>query len=183
MGTLHDVKAPLFRAFENKCHAVDFASGRFRMGVLGRYRDIEDVSRQDTQEGYGHYIDRCKTHWHFQLGNPIYVLFLSGPEVDLAFLQERMGPFAVRINDPLAFAREIERHFASSGIATFNGVHGGSVTYTKGQAIGDELDSGDRARLSITQKPNAYSHECEYRLYTILNQRPRAQVDGFLYVD
>jgi len=183
MSKLHDVQSPLFRAFTEEQYANDFIRGKFRFGELGRYRRIEDQSRQDASEGYGHYVDSRNHQWHTELGGAIYVLSFSGPDVDQYFLRERMGAFVVRLDDPEGFCRDIERHMESRGIRSFNGIHGRLVEYTRGQTIRREMDAGQRAMLSVTQKPDTFRHECEYRLYTILNQHPRCLVAEFLPID
>lgn len=183
MSKLHCVRSPLFRAFTKEQYANDFVRGKFRFGELGRYRRIEDPSRQDGSEGYGHYVDSQNHQWHTELGGAIYILPFSGPDVDQRFLRETMGAFIVRLDDPEGFCRDIERHMESRGIRSFNGVHGRPVEYTKGHTILREMDPGQRAVQSVTQKPDTFRQQCEYRLYMILNQHPRCPVAEFLNID
>ena len=183
MSKLHRLQSPLLRAFTEQQYANKFVCGKFRFGELGRYRRIEDQSRQDSSEGYGHYVDSRNHQWHTELGGAIYVLSFSGPNVDQCFLREKMGVFIVRLDDPEGLCRDIERYMVSRGIRTFNGVHGHSVKYTKSHTIRRDMDAGQRAELSVTQKPDTFRQECEYRLYTILNQHPQCPVAEFLNVD
>lgn len=183
MGTLHDIQTPLFRAFTKERYADDFLQGKFRLGALNRYRRIEDPSRQDIQEGYGHYVDGADHEWHFEFAGPIYVLCLSNPNIDFEYLRSRMGHFVVRLNNPETFVRTVEGHLCSGGIRSFNGLHGKAVNYNKGHIIDQEVDPSDRALLSVAQKPDTYRRECEYRLFTILNQHPRTPYAEFLEID
>ncbi len=183
MGTLNDIQIPLFRAFSEECYAADFATGKFRLSVLTQYRSIEDISRQDSEEGHGHYKDRHGHDWNFELGGRIYILCLSRPEVDQKYLREHMGAFIVQVNDPAKLACDIELSLRKQGIKTFNGVHGGLVKYTKGRMVIEELDPIKRAFLSVTQKPESYAPEYEYRLFTILNEDPKTPARDFINID
>jgi hypothetical protein len=175
--------SPLLRAFSQERFAVDFVQGKLRFGLLERYRQIEDGSRQDRSEGYGHFLDAQNQAWHVEFGGPIYVLCFSRPEVEFKFLRDRMGLFVVRLGDPVALARDVETYMASHGIRTFNGVHGRPVEYNKGMVVSRELDAMQRAILSVTQKPAQYRQECEYRLFTIVNQHPQSPVAEFVNID
>ena len=184
MVKLQGLPQILLRAFSEERYALDFVSGgKLRFGELGRYRKIEDGSRRDSSEGYGHYVDAQSQQWHMELGGAIYIFCCSSPDVDPAYLREKMGRHIVRIRDPSALALDIERQLQKRGIRTFNGVHGRPVAYTKGTTIHRTMDASQRAVLSITQKPTEYCPECEYRFFTILNQHPRGSVEEFLHVN
>jgi hypothetical protein len=183
MSKLRAVRSPLFRAFTHEQYANDFVRGKFRFGELGRYRRIEDLSRQDDSEGRGHYVDSEHHQWHTELGGSIYVLSFSSPDINQDFLSDRMGAFIVRLDDPQVFTLEIERHMTSRGVRSFNGVHGHPVEYTAGRTICREMDPMQRAVLSVVQKSDTFRQECEYRFYTILNQHPQCQVAEFLNID
>lgn len=183
MAKLHGLRSPLFRAFTKKQYANDFVRGKFRFGELGRYRRIEDASRQDGSEGHAHYVDPQNHQWRTQFGGPVYVLSFSGPKVNLQFLREKMGAFIVRLDNPEALCRDIECYMQSCGIRSFNGVHGHPVEYTKGHTISRNMNGFQRAVLSVTQKPDTFQQEYEYRLYTILNQYPNCPVADFLSID
>jgi hypothetical protein len=183
MGILHDIQTPLFRAFSKERYAIDFSGGKFRLRALSEYRSIEDTSRQDAAEGYGHYKDRYGHDWNFEFGGRIYLLCLARPEVDKDYLRERMGPYIVKINDSAELAHDIERSLHAKGVETFNGVHAGAVQYTKGHTVIKELDPMRRAFLSVMQKPESYSSEHEYRFFTILNEDERIPAREFIDVD
>lgn len=91
----------LYRGFTQLSYALDFIqSGRFRLGRLDVYQDIEDISRSDNSEGMGHFVSPDGASMHFELGNPTYLFCCSVGDVDIAFLRRRMGPFIVRITQP-----------------------------------------------------------------------------------
>ncbi len=183
MNKLKSLKNPLFRAFTDEQYASDFLNGKFRLRLLSQYRNIEDHSRKDGTEGYGHFIDKLDSHWHTEFAGPIYVLCFAKPEVDSVYLKEKMGNFIVKIERPTMLALDIEEYLTVCNIRTFNGVHGRPVAYTKGQKYDQNTAQLTRAELSVTQKPAAYRHECEYRFYIILNQQPSEPVAEFLNID
>ncbi|MCI0559249.1 MAG: hypothetical protein MN733_12200 [Nitrososphaera sp.] len=180
----------LYRAFETHKYADAFTKiGKFRMGALRTYKQIENSNRRDSTEGDGHYIDGKGVNAHFQLGNDVYVLSCSKANVDLKFLREKFGRYVVRINKPSRLASDIRSYMEQRGICNFGGVKGISVTYTKGAVVTEDLDPMGRAKLSISQKHRCFSKECEYRFYTILNQnplnpKPLPEIqDGYLTID
>lgn len=183
MNKLKDLKAPLLRAFTDEQYAVEFINGKFRLGLLSHYRNIEDKTRQDLSEGYGHFVDELDHHWHTEFGGPIYVLCFAHPDIESTYLTENMGRFILQIDRPDVLSLDIEKYLAEHYIKTFNGVHGRPIAYTKGKKIDQEMDQGMRAELSVTQKPASYQQECEYRFYTILNQDPRERVEQFLDIN
>ena len=67
----------LYRAYKKTEYAKSFVfEGRFRLGKLQIYRDIEDRNRADCTEGKGYYQDKDGIHEHFELGGDIYLLSL-----------------------------------------------------------------------------------------------------------
>lgn len=167
---LSDIPKIMYRAFSEKRYARAFVEhGKLRLKRLDIYRDIEDGCRRDAAEGFGSYVDNRGHQWNFEMGGSIYVLCCSDTQVDIRFLREKFGTYIVRINDPASLAHDIERFVNASGIRTFNGVHGRPVDYRKGSVITQELDSMQRAILSITQKPAGFAPEAEYRFFTILS--------------
>ncbi len=162
----------LYRAFDDIRFAQQFAeSGRFRLGRLDYYCDIESAERADASEGQGHYIDGEGASIRFYLGNPIYILSCSSEDVDLAFRRKRMGSFVVRINDPKRLMGDLDDFLKDQQIKLFGGVRGNPVSYNKGQVVGNDLDAMERAELSVRQKPPSFAEEKEFRIYTITDIR------------
>lgn len=160
----------LYRAFTDFRYAREFVSaGRFRLGRLDRYREIENAARVDAAEGYGHYVDQAGIHEHFRRGEPIYLLCCSGKDVDLTFLRRKMGPAIVRINDPQQLATDITDYLERMNIKLFGKVLCRKVDYTKGTVIESELDPMQRAELSTAQKHPCFREEREQRLYAVIN--------------
>lgn len=160
----------LYRAFTDLCYARQFAdAGRFRIGRLDWYRNIENAARGDAEEGLGHYIDTDGISEYFKLGNPIYILSCSTEDVDLVFLKRKMGPFIIRINDPLQLAYDIAAYLKEQEIKFFGEVRYRAVGYTKGAVINTAHNAMERAELSIAQKHPHFSEEKEQRLYAIVN--------------
>lgn len=169
MMKLKNLPETLLRAFKEEQHAIEFiTSGKFRLGELAYYRNIEDGARRDHSEGLGRYFDHQNIQHDIELGNLKYIFSCALPQVDLDYLRERFGRFVIRIDDPHLFVQHIEENLMSQGIRTFNGIHGRPVEYSKGTKIGLELDSFEHAELSVIQKPTEYHCEEEYRLFTLL---------------
>ncbi len=184
MTKLINLPKALFRAFEEEKYAIEFIDkGEFRFGGLARYRSIEDGARMDDTEGYGRYFDHQNIQYDFELGGPIYLFSCAVPDVDLGYLRERFGRFIVRINDPQLFVQQTEGYLTAQGVHTFNGIHGDTVKYTKGTRLDQELDSMQRARLSVIQKPASYHRESEYRLFTIPKHDSERPPQEFLKIN
>lgn len=179
----------LYRAFETHEYADAFTNGKFRMGALSTYKQIENSNRCDSSEGDGHYTDGNGVNTRFQLGNDVYVLSCSKANVNLKFLRKKFGRYVVRINEGRRLASDIRSYMEQRGIYNFGGVKGINVSYTKGAVVTEDLDPMDRAILSISQKHRCFSEEFEYRFYTILNQNPPNPQplpeiqDGYLTID
>lgn len=161
--------SPLYRAFTTELHARKFVEGRFRMGRLDQYRDIEDRARIDATEGLGRYVDGDGVNEHFELGNPIYILCCSAADVSLPFLRAKMGPFIVKISDPSRLAADITSSIKEQGMKLFGAARCRAVEYTKGSKITADLDEMGRAELSLVQKHPSFSEEKECRLFVVVN--------------
>lgn len=174
----------LYRGFTEINHANDFIDGRFRLGLLDSYQNIENAARADPSEGDGHYVSSDGISEYFKSGNPTYLLCCSDGNVELAFLRQKMGPFIVRINQPEQLTSLINDFLKKKGIKAFGDVLGAPVQYNKGQIVDEELDSAEKQLLSIIQKPSGFADEHEYRLYAITNiEGARDQLEQFLSVD
>ena len=161
--------SPLYRAFTTEHYAREFVEGRFRMGRLDRYRDIEDGARVDATEGLGHYVGGDGVNEHFELGNPIYILCCSAADVDLQFLRAKMGPFIVKISDPSQLVTDISSSIKEQGMKLFGTARCRAVEYNKGSKVTADLDEMGRAELSLAQKHSSFSKEKEHRLFVVVN--------------
>jgi len=119
----------ILRGFTKRAYAEDFVEhGRFRMGNLRSYTQIEDENRKDPLEGQGHFrhhgmvtsvdfsrdSDETMTlshpgyvHNHVELLNPKFIFSCSLPSIDMDFLRQRFGPWIVKIKQPRQFADDI----------------------------------------------------------------------------
>lgn len=170
---LHDLPDVLFRAFKCRSYAEDFIQGKFRLGSLDEYRNMPDASRHDASEGTASYRSVGGIETHADNGNfkMLYVLCCSTKDVDISYLRKKMGEYIVKIHDPSALAREMERYIQNNRVPTLNGIHGGLVEYTKNEVKHGELNSSDDFDLSLRQKNRGYAEECEYRLFFILSRQ------------
>jgi len=172
-ANLHDLPDVLFRAFKYMSFAEDFVEGRFRLGSLAQYLDTPDESRQDSLEGIAAYRDTRGIETTSINGNirDQYVLCCSTKDVEINYLRKKMGEYIVKIHDPSALAREMERFLEDNRVPTFNGVHGRLVEYTKNEVKYGELNSSDNFDLSLRQKNRGNAEESEYRLFFILSRQ------------
>ena len=180
---LRDLPDVLFRAFTCRSFAEDFVEGRFRLGSLAHYPDTPDESRQDSSEGTASYRDTRGIDTTSINGNSReqYVLCCSTKDVDISYLRKKMGEYIVKIHDPSALAKEMERFLENNRVPTFNGVHGRLVEYTKNEVKHGEIDNFD---LSLRQKNRGYVEESEYRLFFILShQDSRFVQENHFHID
>ena len=196
------------RAFREKAHAEDFAlRGRFRMGNLRTYTEIEDEGRRDRSEGEGHFqrfgmvncvdfsrdSDETTTSTrpgyvdsHIELLNPKFVFSCSRPRVDLDLLRDRFGPWIVRINQPRRLAQDISDYLQTLPyrFAGRGGVEGCFVRYNKGEKSGTQSQAKDTIPLAYIQKPATFSGEREFRFVVIITGKPSKWFDDdFLLLD
>jgi hypothetical protein len=175
----------LYRAFTSFDYAHDFLNGRFRLGLLKHYQDIEDAGRVDSSEGEGHYIDANGVHEYFESGNSTYVLCCANEDVDLKLLRRKMGAAIVRISNVADLKKDISEHLLQNKIPLIKKeVMARKVEYTKGKAIKDQLDSLARWELSAIQKSANYSDEKEVRLIATINMPvPELLLSKYLNID
>jgi hypothetical protein len=178
-----------YKAFDWKKYAEDFMyRGTFRLNCLGYCRNMEDESRRDSTEGYGHTKEPGivtigfvspnpteKTIWtkeqgfqehHSEYNNAIFCLCTSLPDVDRAYMSDRFkSKYIVKINKPRTLAEEIADYLSNRGERFL--IKGCNVVYNKGQKLDRELTNDERLDLSYTQKPASISLECEFRFVAI----------------
>lgn len=169
-----------YKAFSKEEYAEAFISqGHFRMNCLGYCRNMEDQSRRDSTEGYGHTREPDKitvlgTIWreergykehHIGMGNKIFCFSTCLPNVDHKHMSETFGKYIVRINQPKKLAEDINKYFISKGQRFL--IEGCYVVYDKGQKQPRALTNNERVDLSYKQKPKDFSPDCEFRIVAI----------------
>jgi len=196
----------VFHAFDDRAHAEDFVlRGRFRMGNLRTYTEIEDEHRRDRSEGQGHFQRRGKVtsvdfsrdsdetttttrpgyvDTHIELLNPKFVFCCSLPTVDLDLLRKHR-PWVVRIDQPRRFAQEVSDYLQTLPYKFVGGVEGCFVQYNKGEKTRTQ-QPGAAAVIPLTyiQKPATFSAEKEFRFVVIAWAQPsKGFDDDFLPLD
>ncbi|MCK4888013.1 MAG: hypothetical protein KAS96_11545 [Planctomycetes bacterium] len=177
-----------YKAFKCKEHAEDFIQqGTFRMGCQLSYKAIEDKSRCDPTEDYGHTKEPGivtvgwvspnpaeKTIWtreqglqehHSELGNPIFCFCTCLPDVDPRHMSKIFGKYIVTINDPKQLTEDINDYFISDGRRFL--IVGCKVVYNKGQKLEEKLGKNERLDMAYKQKPESFSPDCEFRIVAI----------------
>ncbi len=195
----------VFRAFKERAYAEAFVEhGRFRMGNLRIYTEIEDENRKDSSEGQGHFQrygmvtsvdfsrDSVETttltqpgyvHSHIELLNPKFIFSCSLPSVDIDLLRQRFGPWVVKIKQPRQFADDICAFVETLPYGFSGGVKGCVVQYNKGEKSLHQLTVAS-VPLSYSQKPAIFSTENEFRFVVIVTGKPSQWLDDdFLPVD
>jgi hypothetical protein len=177
-----------YKAFDCKEYAEDFMyRGTFRLNCLGYCRNMEDESRRDSTEGFGHTKEPGvitvgwvspnpleKTIWmkeighqehHIEIGNTVFCFCTCLPDVDLAYMSKIFGGFIVKINDPKKLAEDINEYFISKGQRFL--IEGCKVVYNKGQRLDKKLANNERLDMSYKQKPESFTLEREFRIVAI----------------
>lgn len=195
----------VFRAFKERARAEDFVEhGRFRMGNLRTYTEIEDEGRKDPSEGQGHFqrygmvtavdfsrdSDETATltrpgyvHSHIELLNPKFIFSCSMPSVEIDLLRKRFGPWVVKIEQPRQFAQDICDFLGTLPFRFGGGVEGCVVQYNKGDKASHQLKVAS-VPLAYMQQPVIFSIENEFRFVVILSGKPSQWLDDdFLPVD
>jgi hypothetical protein len=189
----------VFRAFKERARAEDLVEhGRFRMGNLRTYTEIEDEARKDPSEGQGHFRrygmvtavdfspDSDETvaitkpgyvETHIELLNPKFIFSCSLPSVNLGLLRERFGPWLVKIKQPRQFAQDISDYLETLPYRFGRGVEGCFVQYNKGEKTRRQLRISS-VPLAYMQKPAAtFSVEKEFRFVVIVSGKPTQWLD------
>lgn len=164
----------VYRAFDKKDDAEKFINeGRFVLGNLKKYKNIEDSSRKDETEGEAVFqrpgID---TSTHCELVNPRFILCTSLPDVDLAHMVEKFGKYIVKIDNPKQLARDITSYLETLPLKFAGGIKGHRVKYNKGHKFDKEIDGVKMVTLSCSQKPDRFEKDCEFRFVAIVKGSP-----------
>jgi hypothetical protein len=185
----------LYRAFSKKEYAEDFIVGKIRFGSLNYYRRIERDPRQDTTEGIGKAryksnissvkIDKQSgeslefeqpglMNLKTNSPNSMYILSLSGSDIDLEYLSNKFGRYIVKISQLEKFKEDLNKAFP---LRIFP-IQFEKVQYNKGFVVDiPEDDLSFYLKLSYAQKPEEYSQEKEYR-YVAIVKEPILDEDG-----
>lgn len=176
-----------YKTYDCEDYANQFVfSGKFRLGCLGYYRNIEDIFRCDQTEGFGCTREpgefsvgwvssnpKEKTIWaiekghqehHSELGNKIYCFSTYLPEVRFGHIL-KMGNYIVKINNPRKLAEDINEYLLHLKKRFL--IVGCRVVYNKGQKLEEKLTDNERLDLAYKQKPEKFSPECEFRIIAI----------------
>jgi hypothetical protein len=178
----------LYRAFNERNHAIDFAfRGKFRLGLLDEYKQHEDSARRDETEGESRYFFKTGTVRVDAGGSflsPVYLLCTAGPEVDLEYFKKKFGQYLVKINDPrklledLNAAKPVNSTMELIGEAELE-----KVRYTKDEEDSIDPDSDDAVILDYIQKPPSEADDEEYRFVVFAGKPLEGDPDEYLYYD
>ena len=190
MDGKNQIPGILYRAFSNIEYARDFTEqGLFCMGTPDYYKNIEDQKRRDITEGTGHIktpgdvdvitlndqgkVTKVSTkpdiinHQAEHL-NCKYLLCCSGPEVDIDYLEDNLGAYIVRINDPVRLTGDITDCLHANGIPVIGKPDWIKVRYDKGLFVEELFNGYQLSELSFSQKEPGFSRENEYRLVVMM---------------
>ena len=177
-----------YKGFDCAEHANSFMNeGILHIGCLHYYRQIEDESRRDPTEGTARIkepgviirlgvspdpaektiVARTWGPREAQFECPFNKMFwfcTSLGDVNLANMSEQYGCI-VRINNPIKLAEDLYDYYVVKKEKVL--VWGCTAVYSKGQESDRELTNNERMDLSCMQKPESFSHECEFRIVVI----------------
>jgi hypothetical protein len=172
-----------YKAFDCREYAEDFMyRGIFRLNCLGYCRNMEDESRRDSTEGYGHTKEPgivtvlwvspnpaektiltkeqgCQEH-HIEHGNAIFCFCTCLPEVSPDHVKDKFGKYIVKIDEPKKLAEAINDYFISKEEK--------------------KLIPNERLDMAYKQKPESFIRDCEFRIIAIKLGEPCKQECQFL---
>ncbi len=197
----------LCRAFSSEIYAKEFVEhGRFRLGHINLYVQIEDKKRRDQTEGQSSsYVKSTIPQVTINKKNMkiskveyepgylkvvgssldhLYLLCTSGEQVDLNLLRKCMGPSIVRINDPNALLRDIHNsNPINSKMEIIRKCKIEKILYSKGQIEDFDPNSFEAVKRSWIQKPPSFRKECEYRFIVTAKPLGNGSPDDFLFYE
>lgn len=156
----------LYKYFENKEHALDLVNGTIFMRTMEYYRNTEDLTRGDRNEGYREFnaekLEIETENGWLPIGglvNPIKAsvrtatmyIFCMTDSVELS----KFGRFRVTINKPERLAALIRRSLCMKFAHALERFACGKVKYVAHQFMDDDL---------AFTKLNIFSEEKEHRL-------------------
>lgn len=149
---------------------MQFLDGDVRLIELWECRKLEG-ERRDPSEGEARLIvpgvNRVPVNWGSSFHNPVYILSLSGPKVNVSAMAQRFGRFLVRLQHADQLARSLYERLASQGLDGRTLLFGDRrvVAYTKDDAVRRTPPDARRLQLTWCQKPAIpFADEHEYRL-------------------
>jgi len=191
-----------YKAFDCKKYAEGFMyRGTFRLNCLGYCRNMEDESRRDSTEGYGHTKEPGivtvgsvstknppeGTIWtkeqgfqehHSEYGNAIFCLCTCLQDVNRDHMKDKFGKYIVKIDDPKKLAEAINDYFISKEQKFL--IVGCRIIYNKGQKLEKKLTDNERLDMAYKQKPESFSLEREFRIVAIKFGEPCKEECKFL---
>ena len=189
-----DYPSCVYRAFDKKEYAEKFINeGRFVLGNLKKYKNMEDSLRKDKTEGEAVFrhpgivtkVFFSKTsdesyavenpgyvETHYELDNPKFVLCTSLPGVDLAHMAEKFGKYIVEIDNPRQLATDITSYLETLPHKFVGGIEGCYVKYNKEHIFNNEIEGVKAVTLSYSQKPDSFKKDCEFRFVAIVKGIP-----------
>ena len=170
-----DLPPVLLRAFSERGHAESFCSGRIRFLERRCYRLMEDRERGDRTEGAAEWIVPGVNDVPVTTGteymNPVYVLCMSQPDVDLDHLMKK-GPHVIRVLDSQRLferlANTLDRQCLPDGRVCI-AIDSGSVSYDKGELATALPDAEERTRMTFLQKPARFRPDLECRIGVVVS--------------
>lgn len=190
-----------YKAFNYKKYAEGFMyRGTFRLNCLGYCRNMEDESRRDSTEGYGHTKEPGivtvgwvspnsaeKTIWtkeqgyqesHIESGKAVFCFCTCLQDVNCDHMKDKFGKYIVKIDDPRKLAEDINDYLNSKEQKFL--VVGCRVVYNKGQKLEMKLTDNEKLDMAYKQKPESFSLEREFRIVAIKFGEPCKEECKFL---
>lgn len=165
----------LYRAFGEMKYAIEFVKeGKMRMRHIMYYANIVEAdkpSAMDDQEGVGRY-SKYEDGELTETGSvgsryPVYILSLSGSEVDRDHLCEH-GDHVVRINEPRCFVEDLAEYMNASFCIDCVKIH-----YEDEPAVRKNPEGAERLRITYSQKRLKFSLDHEYRVAVVSTEQGR----------
>ena len=183
----------LYKAYEKEKYAKSFVEqGSFLLNIQEYYRNIEDLSRKDKDEGKGRIkylgnrpvltVDKKTGELlseRMESGpidlyssnlNPYYILCCSGPEVNLQHLKHSFGQYIVRILRPDLLVKDIACYLKKEQtMPNTLSIECLKVRYDKDLLAKGEPNNQEKLLLSCSQKDASYQNDQEYRIVVRLD--------------
>lgn len=176
----------LYKFFDNKEYMGQFLQGSIRFASLEVYKKIEDEKRKDIDEGRARGKYRTDKMMYLKISNETgkvvergykpgdisitgdspnkyFIFALSDERADLKALSEKFGKYVVKIKDIQKLLDLLNKNCKFSW--RVGRIILEQVKYDKDNYIAMD---GNSPHLPVgyhfAQKPERYSHECEWRL-------------------
>jgi len=174
----------LLRFFENEEYARQFLKGELRFGLLSYYRKIEGVRRDEKEGEASFFWNKCapkitidlKSNEIINRGesgqniryagssiNQRYILCTSHPEADTDKLKQEIGPFIVRIKQPLVLLEKIRGVWKNYPLSLNGSTELKPVVYNRDGLLDPDPYLIAPSDWSYTQKSKSNEYQREYR--------------------